>query len=171
MLTLKLTDELLAKIGVTTEKEALALLESSKPNADKLASKDKDITELRADLSKAVERLSVVEGRKVELSAADKSALATEMKGSPEILAAVKAAAQTETTAILAKFGGKPVGQGDKPADVTDPEKGKVIAPDDFKAQWDADENLRSEFFDNFKVYEAYAKANANGQIRTNVKK
>jgi seryl-tRNA synthetase len=170
MLTLKLSDEQMKTLGISTEKEAYALLESSKASADALTGKTKDVTDLRSDLGKMAERITALESRKVELSATDKAALVTELKGSPEILAAVKSAAQTETTSVLAKFGGKPVGQGENKADVTDPAKGKEIAANDYKAQWEADANLRAEFLDNFKSYESYMRMNADGRAKITTK-
>lgn len=153
-MTLKLSEEQLAKWGFTTQEEVIAALEKSKE-----PSKVVSDPELAASLETL--RLSV---------AAQNTALAKLEASfktiSPETLLAsasaeAKRVASAEVSAAIAKSGGAAL-TTKIPTDVEQPKK---PAGDDYGAQYDSDANIRAEFLEKAN-YVTYMEALASGRIR-----
>jgi chromosome segregation ATPase len=160
--TIKVSDELLAKLGATAgdfEEKITAHL-----------AKEKTLTEANAELAKAgteaKEKITALETKlsatppKAEafkLSAEDRAAIVSDLKTE------AKTAAAQEVSAAIAKAGTGAVGTG-KTEDTSGNGDQKPAATD-YKGQWDKDENIRAEFIE-FGAYEAFKKAESKYRIK-----
>jgi hypothetical protein len=152
--TIKVSEELLSKFGATAadfEEKVMAALKSQE---EAKASEDKwdvAIKKLNGTIEAMEGRVKAVEGRTITVSA--------------EELAKITTAAQTEASKvasqILSKAGSQAMNGGGKEDDGN---KDKAD-PNDPKAMWDANANLREEFVE-FKNWETFHKANAEGRVR-----
>ena len=161
MLTLKLSAEQMEKLGIKTQDEALALLEGAGSAKAELAAANTTLDGFRAELSALTEKVTALESRKPELSAEDMAKIQGDCEAKAE--AKAKSTAQAETAAVLAKFGGKPAGQGETPADVTSQQ---AIADDDYAGQWKANVGGCHDEFSSFDAFAAYKKAEAKGAFK-----
>lgn len=159
--TIKVSDELLTKLGATAgdfEEKLTAAL-----------AKIKTLAEANADLAKAgteaKEKIAALEGKiaipaKVEafkLSAEDRAAIVSDLK------VEAKTAAAQEVSAAIAKAGAGAVGTG-QTQDTSGNGEQKPAATD-YKGQWEKDENIRAEFIE-FGAYEAFKKAESKYRIK-----
>ena len=150
---IKISDEQAAELGVS--------------NFEELKAKLSAIDGAKAENRAMTGRITILETGLTEIRAAisalpkiDTAALKT------EILAAAKTDSLTiaaqEVSKAVARAGGKGIA-GNK--DETNGSETKTeIAPDDYKAQWDASKHLRDEFNGKFSTYEAFMKADRDGR-------
>ena len=137
MITIKVSDELAAKLGAKTSEEILAALESL-PKAKEDAKTFADKFDL------LVKRLDGMEGKLTEVAAREIPKIDV-----AEILSKAEAkatsAAQAHVQKVAANFGGKPIGNEETPADVTK-ENASNADDGDYKAQWKKSKNIQAEF-------------------------
>lgn len=161
-MTLKLSEEQLAKWGFTTQEEVIAALEKSK-EPPKVVSDP----ELAAGESNTL--FDTLETLRLSVAAQNTALAKLEASFktiSPETLLAsasaeAKRVASAEVSAAIAKSGGAAL-TTKIPTDVEQP---KNPAGDDYGAQYDSDVNIRAEFLEKAN-YVTYMEALASGRIR-----
>lgn len=150
---LKITDEQAAKLGISS-------FEDLEKALNRGAKAEADVTEFKAlsdkvlasfDKFKAECNASKINIEDVISQAVEKANAQAETIAAKAVSAAIARAGQSGLAP------NKPQGEGND----TKPQP----AADDFKGQWDASENIRAEFI-SFKSYEAFKRAEANGQIK-----
>lgn len=158
--TLKLSDELLAKLGATPADFAdklTALLATSEADKAALSAAAKNQTETVTANAELLARLSTIEANVAALQKApafDRAAL----------LAEAEAKASATASAILAKSGGAPLTAPTVAAN--DPAANGTAAADaDPAKRYAADAKLQSEF-PSAESYAAYCKLDAAGRVR-----
>jgi hypothetical protein len=162
-MTIKLTEEQLARYGCTTQEEIIAALDKSieKPKPpEPPAAPPAPAPAAQDPLVAGLQALSVKLGA-VETSLATLS---------PETIVAsaateAKRVASLEVSAAIARAGGNALAQKSDPADPA-PGGKKEIAPTDYAGQFDADAKIREEFIEK-SIYVAYMKGCAAGRVRS----
>ena len=150
---IKITDEQAAKLGISSFEDlekalnrgnkAIDLAESFKGSIESMTNAVKD---LQAEL----------DGSKIDVDAIISQAVA-KANAEAETIAAKAVSSAIARAGQSGLAPNKPQSEGNE----TKPQP----AADDYKGQWEASENIRAEFI-SFKSYEAFKRAEANGQIK-----
>ena len=152
MLTLKLNDEELGTLGITDKASLFERFTT-------LAAAESETKEINDTMKAQIEALTK---RVDELEAK----LATDDDTAAQLQADMIAEAVAESTkacaGLLSKIGAQALPLSTPPADESTK---AALADDDYDGQWKASPALRQEFKTQ-SLYEAFKKAEANGQIR-----
>lgn len=159
MLVLKLTDEDAAKYGCKTIEDLHKSLANAVASDELLANAAKEAQAMNEKLNAFEARLAALEKQLAETKPA--SAIATEDRAA--IIAEAIEQAGKNMHAFVAKIGtaALPQSQGVESEAIN----AKLVAPDDYKGQWEADQKLQAEF-SSFEVYAAFKAAMDNGRVR-----
>ena len=151
---IKISDEQAAKLGIKSFEE----LEEKLSAIDSAKAESKTIV---GRIDAIATRLDKLDASVSDIPRIDKDALVK------DVLTQASASAETISAKAISSAVARAGQQGlapNKPDSEGTGTKSKP-APDDFKAQWDADANLRDEFLGSFRTYEAYAEAEKAGRI------
>lgn len=158
MLTIKVSDEQQARLGIKSADEFTPRIEALLASESGLQAKTKSDTEAFTALSGKVEAMEAQLGK---LTVFDAAAVTKEaVKASVE---AAKIEAGQVATTIYGKSGSAPKGDAEL-KDVTK-SKDAEVASDDYAGQYKASKNLQDEFMSE-KAYVSFMKMNADGRIR-----
>lgn len=153
MAMFKITDEQAAKLGISSFEDLEKALSRGAKAEGIVDGFEAKITELAKTVSKLESRIGE---NKIDVDAIVSQAVAKANIEAETIAAkAVSSAIARAGQSGLAP--NKPQSEGNE----TKPQP----AADDYKGQWDASESIRAEFI-SFKSYEAFKRAEANGQIK-----
>lgn len=155
MLTLKLTDEQMAALGVNSVEDVMAVIQNAQATTAKLAEVEKAKAAMEAEH----------EALKTQVAAL---AAKIEAIGKPVDIEALRkeilAEADKNLCAYVAKIGTQALPNKETPPDVSAGDK-KEVAADDYKGQWEASEDLKAEFL-SFESYVAFKRASDEGRVR-----
>lgn len=154
MILIKVSDELMGKLGAKTASEFLSNIETllnakdEPPKATDNGPLLKAITDIKADIVSLGDMLLALEIPKIDTE---------------EIARIASVAASKITSQALAAVGTNPAPIGVPNAS---PSGVQTIADDDYEGQWKASEQLRGEFGGNQKAYIAYKRAEQAGRVK-----
>lgn len=164
VITVKLPEEVLAKIGAANASEFSSKLEAfiqSKADAD--TARQSAENQLNEAKGMSQEKLSALEARieKLEQSGSDTKAIVEAVKR--EAIAGAQWEASRICAEVFAATGTAPI--------KSNPNEGQAekneVAEDDFKGQWDRmSGEARAEYGGKFDTFEAYKKAELNGKFK-----
>jgi len=167
MLTIKLSDEQMAKFKIANVADHLAILEAQTECWNRIEALTKENETNIMEHTTLSTKIDAVEARlgKLETSVSTAKPIDTE-----DILKQAKATASQEVIAAIAKIGGSAIRQPDKPADVTDDiPAGSGTTEADFSVEYKRSKNLQDEFITEA-GYVMFRKKEAEGLIRFSTK-
>lgn len=171
-LTIKLSDERMKALGITTAEEAVALLDSSAETAGKLKDAEKLADESNVTMTAFDERLAAIEKRTTLAWREDggKHFLANgkaEFNLTDHISEVAAATAGRETLKAISKVGGAALTNKETPADVSDTPGAIAKTPEE---KWKTDEKIQATF-PTHESYAAYLRAVEQGRVKINTRK
>jgi hypothetical protein len=149
---IKLSDEQMAKLGIASFEDLEAKLGSAKSGDAQLKSFDAKLTDFNTRMEAmeaALESLPKVDAKAIVSDAVAQANASAETIAAKHVSAAVARAGQSGLAP------NKPSTEGN--------DSTPKPAADDYKAQWEASENIRAEFI-TLKTYEAFMKADRDGR-------
>lgn len=159
MLVVKLSDEDAAALGVRHPDDAVAKLKEAAGMDELLKQADKEAASMKETITALEARLKAVEEKIGAIVPA--AAIAAEDRAS--ILKEARDLASKDFHAFVAKIGTVSLPQS---AGVeSEAVQARLVAPDDYKGQWENDENLKAEFA-SWEVYAAFKAAMDSGRVR-----
>jgi hypothetical protein len=155
MTVIKVSDDLMKKLGATNSSEFAASVEA-------LLAQETPAPQSAVDLKPVMTQLAALRSDVEALSV-----LVLEPKenawSADEVVRIATIAASKITSGALAATGTNPAPIGVPNTTVAGTQE---IAEDDYDGQWKASEQLRGEFGGNYKTYAAYKKAAQNGRFK-----
>jgi len=151
---IKITDEQAAKLGISSFEDLEAKIAGGKKA-------DADLSALADTVSGLSSKVKALEASVASLPKLDADAIvkqAVEKANAEAVQISAKA-----VSAAIAKAGQSGLAPNKPETEGND--STQAPAADDYKGQWDANANIRSEFI-TFKSYEAFKRAEARGQIK-----